>query len=207
MEKLLLLCIIILKSLDVCSQEYQPRDFKYWKFKRINDELIAFKNPERFADITASKRYIYWEVIYHDKGDKRGRVIWSYGDSAKYASTILSYSSESGFYYDDLYSKYYYIIAINEENRAEFIYDEESLYRFVGNIDNIEEAIIVSIVKGYVIDISKKKFGSYKETRDSYLLSFQISIDCENVVAKVVLSKTGQFNIIYSESCLHGQYF
>ena len=117
------------------------------------DKLVQFIIPDH--------QYTYWE--YGFSGMRGNKIIRFVGDSSlksKYKIAI----PDRGFFIDCLPSFCYSYIAYIDSNKVKFVTEEKDLCNFIGKIDNLEEALLVSETEGLWFDEMDLRGGSYKKT-------------------------------------------
>jgi hypothetical protein len=179
------------------SQEEKKKEFNLLSFKRVSSNLSAWQKNLFIDKIIPSKRYKYIECIYHNFGTQRGTLLATLGDSVSYSKKVSNYYSYSGFLYNSLeMGDNYYFIAVNEKDSIEIIDNQSKVLTFLGKIDNIEEAVLVVMIKGFYFDKINKKLCAFKEINDSYYFYTAEEKNCIIYSIRAVLKKTGEFNIV-----------
>lgn len=122
------------------------------KFASISGILQQI-NPDNKVDS--------WVLVYNSYGK---------GEEIKTASK-LSYTPQfSGFNLFPSEDSFYYI-AYSEGGKINYVLDVEGLKRFVGKVDNAQEAAIVLSADGYIVDEEFKDLaGNYHEDKSNYYL-------------------------------------
>ena len=138
------------------------------EFKKIGkqfdgrDSLIYKINP--------NSEILYWKYIE----SYPNRTVREVGNKDLFNS--YNFEEPEGGFYIECHPAFCfsYIVYINKEG-LNYITDEKSLQKFIGTIDNIEEAILIGKTLDLGIDSNDKKGGSYKKTQngfDMYLLRY-----------------------------------
>ena len=121
------------------------------------------------------------------------------GDSLNYAKIIREVNSNQGFFVECHPAMCFsYIIGVNENAQITTIDSENKLVKFIGRIDNIEEAILISKINGYWYDCDTIIGGAFKERENDYLL-YLMEYDSWPVTYKsvrAILSKEGVFKVL-----------
>jgi len=189
-------------SLNEINIEYNTAKFQPFPRYKYGEASII-------DNIIPNDSYVYWECIF--KGDaifgkERGKVIVYNGDSLNYASKINNVDSKNGFFEScEPNMCFYYIIAVDSKGKIHIINSNEKLKNFIGHIDNIEEAILISKINGYYYDEDTLIGGAYRERENDYLL-YLLEYSSNPVTLKsvrAILTKDGKFQVfdktIYKE--------
>jgi hypothetical protein len=186
-----------LKSIDSIDLS----DFILRDFKPLPREYAIGDRASLIDKITPATNYVYWECVYKDvlTDDNRGRVIVYNGDRSKYSSFAERVNSTNGFF-DECHPGicFSYIVGIRSDKTSDLIDSNEKLKKFIGHIDNIEEAILIAKLNGYWYDTDTIIGGAYRERENDYLmclLDFS-STPVTYKSVKAVLTKDGNFRII-----------
>jgi len=127
------------------------------------------QNKKNFSDIPT----ILQKIIPSDRIDSWVLVYNSYGKNQeiKIADGKTDYIPQfSGFNLFPEEDSFYYI-AYAEGGKISYITDLEALKKFIGKIDNAEEAAIVLTTDGYIVDEEFKDVaGNYYEDAANYYL-------------------------------------
>jgi hypothetical protein len=190
--------ILILVSIGCKSEpEFKKIDFD-WKIDVI-ENIGRNLNP--------NQKYEYWSLLRSSNGGHEHVDILHEGGMTDNRSLIdLSYSQE-GFIVRGHHATYaYYIIAV-EKGQVSKIKNTEDLKLFLGNIDTMEEALLLTQIKEFGIDYCDERGGSYRKTKDGfefYLMksnstgSLVILEDLKNTQYLVSVDNTGNSK---SKSC------
>jgi hypothetical protein len=193
-----LVIIILLLSLSCKKPDIGFED----GFTKIDQSLMDRETLIR--GISPNKVYDYWEYgFYNPLG--QATIMKSSGD-VSLKKNVKFRNPEKGFFMECLPAICYSYIAYIENGSVKYITDEAGLKKFIGNIDNLEEAILISKLNGFWFDAEEKKAGSYKKTNDGFELYMMKYYPCpvkmESV--KITIDSTGNFqtksNGIYYES-------
>ncbi|MDV7696697.1 hypothetical protein N6B72_07190 [Chryseobacterium soli] len=121
----------------------------------------------------ASIQNILYEIVPNDKIDSWVLVYNSYGKNqeVKTSGGKKDYTPQfSGFNLFPSEDSFYYI-AYAAGGKINYVTDLEELKRFIGKIDNVEEAAIAMTIDGYLIDEEFKDIaGNYYEDHSNYYL-------------------------------------
>ncbi|MBO9692571.1 hypothetical protein [Chryseobacterium sp.] len=122
------------------------------KFSSIHSILQQI-NPDNKVDS--------WVLVFNNYG--KGEEIRISG-KVNYTPQFSGFNllpSEDSFYY----------IAYSEGGKVNYITDVDGLKKFVGRIDNAQEAAVVSAADGYMVDEEFKDLaGNYHEDKSNYYL-------------------------------------
>ncbi|WES96412.1 hypothetical protein P2W68_16385 [Chryseobacterium arthrosphaerae] len=117
--------------------------------------------PNMLQQIDPDNKEGSWVLVYSNYG--KGEEIKTSGklDYVPQFSGFNLFPSEDSFYY----------IAYSEGGKIGYVLDTEGLKKFVGRIDNAQEAAIVLASEGYVVDEEFKDLaGNYHEDASNYYL-------------------------------------
>ncbi|NTW91696.1 MAG: hypothetical protein HGA35_07190 [Erysipelotrichaceae bacterium] len=93
---------------------------------------------------------------------------------------------------------FYYIIGVRPDKTIDLIDSNVKLKQFIGHIDNIEEAFLISKINGYSVDRDSIIGGGYRERKNDYLLYLldYSSIPVTYKSVRAILTKNGDFKVI-----------
>lgn len=199
MKKITIIFLFTLISCNKYNVEIEPGFTKIDKSFDDRDKLIVKIEP--------NKKYQYWEYIFSQpffEKDK-DRIIHQSGDP----SLKLKYkfiNPKKGFFNECQPAWCYSYIAYLENGKVNYITDEKQLKNFIGNISNLEEAILIGKINGLWFDSEKIEGGAYKKTKNGYELYLRKYDNCPVKMEsmKVHIDSTGKFtsekNGVYYES-------
>lgn len=158
MKKIPIILLLLITNIFVFSQQNESNGFlRIPKFNNATD-LIKKINP--------NTDYKIWALVYYDfKADK---IIYQKGN--KKITPKRTENDYYGFFPCLPGGCYYYFYAINKNNKPKYITDGKELSNFLGEINNIEEAMFVAMLNGYVMDQDYKNGNIYKEFKDEFTL-------------------------------------
>lgn len=118
--------------------------------------------PNILQQIIPNDKIDSWVLMYNSYG--KDQEIKTSGGKKDYASQFSGFNlfpNDDSFYY----------IAYSAAGKMNYITDLEGLRKFVGKIDNAEEAAIALTAEGYMIDEEFKDIaGNYYEDASNYYL-------------------------------------
>jgi len=209
----LLLIILLFPNCGINQQTKGDQEkINYEQYLKITDSIdfdlptfrkLRISSRESLVDkIQPAKNYKYWEYIFKDNlstPDYRGIIMVYNGDRLNYAKIIREVNSNQGFFVECHPAMCFsYIIGVNENAQITTIDSENKLVKFIGRIDNIEEAILISKINGYWYDCDTIIGGAFKERENDYLL-YLMEYDSWPVTYKsvrAILSKEGVFKVL-----------
>jgi hypothetical protein len=156
---IVLIYIVAFLSFNSCvpSQEYQSLEYN-WKQDIIGQLGIGFK-PE--------KNNTQWALLKGNNFYKTSIVLFN---NSNMEEKNLKYSPDGFFHGCHPTGCSYYIVTKRKDN-IEYINDEDSLLKFLGEIDSVEEALLIAIMNGFQIDPNNKKGSSYRVTSNTFEFS------------------------------------
>lgn len=118
--------------------------------------------PNILQGIIPNERIDSWVLVYNNYG--KNQEIKTSGGKKEYTPQFSGFNlfpREDSFYY----------IAYSVGGKMNYITDFEGLKKFIGKVDNVEEAAIAMTIEGYVVDEEFKDVaGNYYEDRSNYYL-------------------------------------
>lgn len=118
--------------------------------------------PNILQKINPDDRVDSWVLVYNSYG--KGEEIKTSGGKLNYTPQFSGFNlfpSEDSFYY----------IAYSLGEKINYVIDVEALKKFVGKIDNPQEAAIILTADGYMVDEEFKDLaGNYHEDQSNYYL-------------------------------------
>lgn len=142
----------------IYSQQSENNGFR--KLPEINNfvDLIKKINP--------NPNYKVWALVHYDF--RTNEIIYQKGNQK--ITPKRTETDRYGFFACLPGGCYYYFYAINKNNKAEYILKGKELLNFLGKINNVEEALFIAMLYGYVIDNEYEKGNIYKEFDDEFIL-------------------------------------
>lgn len=168
-------------------------------FGQKNDKVLINNAESLLKKIIPNDKTESWTLIYNEYA--RDKVLKS-GTKNNYLPQF------SGFKLNNATEGYYYIAAAKGDSYT-YITDLTTLQSFIGTIDNGEEAALLAITKGYLVDYEFKEYAAnYRNVGNSYEVEVGkiTSTECPMAKSHFMLTidkKTGSI----SESGDLGRYF
>lgn len=194
--------ILVFFSLISCGKNsFQIED----GFTKINNE---YQDRNKLIElIKPNKEYSYWEYVKFtpDIQNNQKEIIRKCGDTL-IRNNYTFHSPESGFFPGCLPSTCFSYIAYIENDDVKYVTDEIELKKFIGRVDNIGEAILISEIYDLWFDLKEKKAGSFKKTNNGFELYMMKYNGCPETKEsiKVEIDSIGNFqsknNGIYYKS-------
>ena len=163
MNKIKTYFLIIVALVNYGFAEIRIQD----EFKPITSDDSDFKSIKNIDD------YLYWECIYNPSifiSSRYGQqIITQFGDIkySKYAKKIFSsvgFLSACGPGFCS-----YYIVAVKKDKSIKLISTPNEFGKFIGKIDNVEEAKLFARNAEYIFSSSTKYTAVYKQSADKYI--------------------------------------
>jgi len=140
----------------------------------IQDEYNPITSDDSdFKSIKNIDDYLYWECIYNpsifSSSRSEQQIIAQLGD-IKYSKYVKKTFSSVGFFSacgPGFCS--YYIVAVTKDKSIKVINTPNDFRKFIGKIDNVEEAKLIVRNAGYIFSIAPKYMASYKQSADKYI--------------------------------------
>lgn len=134
-------------------------------FKQIPSEL---NNTESLIkQISPLNKYVYWECVFKDYSQKSSRTIVNSGDSSSIKN--LKYQVPTAGFINKNWTGYYYI-AYHDGNQLNYAYDTKSLQKFIGNINDLAEALLIAEANDFSVDLNRKIGSAYRKTNNGFEL-------------------------------------
>lgn len=150
------LYLILSISIGIISCQTKPDK----SFIRIPEELS--KTEDLIRAVKPDKNYEYWACF---KKDFATEIIIGKGDNRKLMNIKFT-EPKSGFI-SKMWVGYYYI-AYLENDSVKLVTNEKQLIEFIGNINSIEEALLIADIKNLHVDYSRPIGSSYKKVKNGY---------------------------------------
>lgn len=125
----------------------------------ILSEIAAGFNPE--------KKFDYWACVR--SGHPYVNSILILYEIKKDLYTVDDFKLlNEGFYNTGHHSDWaYYLVTIKDGN-IDYITEMDELLSFLGEIDTMEEALMIARINGFGVDFDNPKGGSYRKTKDGF---------------------------------------
>lgn len=171
-------------------------------------KYTQFDQQYNYEKIIPDSNYKYWKVVKYTKDwqiTKRvtNSIVYESGKFNR-KRILKDMTSQQGFLSGggDIVI-HYYIIALTLNNKIKVINNDEQLRRFIGKVDNEEEAKLLGLAKGYSLNNTSPYFGSYLKTESGYLLYFckkntftHVGPPISPVSVHTFLSTDGMFSLL-----------
>lgn len=186
-----------------CSQksEYEKLQdlFSTNYFIAIPKSLSNHDRLNLYNELKPSEKYNYWQFRYVEALLETTTVLMEEGSYRGDKSNLDSIDFVTGFFHEcEPMFCYTYILA-QSKNKLDTIGTKEKFRLFIGQIDNLSEAILVGNSHDFWIDSENKEGGSYKETENEFLLKllhFESIPHTWYSVRCIVDKKTGNFILV-----------
>ncbi|WP_136666655.1 hypothetical protein [Flavobacterium sp. H122] len=194
------LLIFILLSLISCSKREIEIDSSFAKIdKKLKDKTALIEK------IVPDNNYRFWQYASIRGGLTNGDKI----TMMKFGDTLSSQKNKiinpkKGFNLGEFLS--YSYIAYMDEDSIKYVTNEKDLKKFIGNIDNLEEAILILYMNDLTFDPQEVKAGSFKKNKNGFELYMMKYYNCpvKKESIKVEIDFKGNFktksNGVYYES-------
>ncbi|MEC3876852.1 hypothetical protein [Chryseobacterium salviniae] len=179
--------VVLLCSGLIFSQKTVPPDYR--KIPEILD------NPEfLYPFIIPDKKYEYWSVLRNNPDPDKAII---YESQAPDFMTLNDPSPVKGFFQKCLGEDCFSYVLACENGRTLYFSDEQQLRNFIGFVDNLPEAVLISNTYGYIVDTGNILSSSYKideEHISLYLTKFTNSTSKESFLI-IINRKTGKLEV------------
>lgn len=135
-------------------------------FLRIPEELS--KTEDLLRAIKPNKNYEYWACFRKDFPGKiniKTEIIISKGDVKKLIN--IKFNEPTSGFKTKIWAGYYFIRYL-ENDSIKLVTNEKQLIKFIGNVNSIEEALLIADIKDLHVDYSRLIGSSYKKTKNGY---------------------------------------
>lgn len=176
-------------QLQAMSQSHKQNTYKQLpKIYRDRDSLVR--------SVVADKNYTYWEYVEGGiDTTKEGYVIFSKG---KRPDSVKFKDPGGSLFIGCLPAFCYKYIAYVYNGKVGYIISNEQFIEFMGDIDNLQEAVLLAELKTGVYPDQSKKGGAYLQAKGLYEIiltketlcpntkeAFHFTIDTKGIVKKV----------------------
>ena len=147
----------------------KPVDFQPLTLDGSRDVL-----SEIAADFNPEKKFDYWACIR--SGFPYDNSISILYETKKDLYTVDDFKLlNEGFYNIGHHShRAYYLITI-KDGHIDYITEMDKLLTFFGEIDTMEEALMIAIKNGFGVDFHNPEGGSYRRTKDGFEFLLRVS--------------------------------
>lgn len=173
-----------------CSQIVSTQDYQ-----KIPD---VFDTPENiYPFIKPSENLSYWKV-FTNHSDPEKAVL--YESQYPEPMTILEPIPEKGFFQKCLGENCFHYIIACKRDRPEYFTNEKDLRSFIGEVDNIGEAVLIANTFDFSIDITNPEGGSFKKDEQNFYLKTFRSKKCTEVRESFLLTIRRKNGAVRSQS-------
>jgi hypothetical protein len=188
------LMILILTVSTSCTNTEKALVVNKPVFKKIPFDLSTHFLDTIALKIKPVKDYQYWAYISfkQDMSGKERTVVISQGGDTLLRKNVNARQKTFGFFQGGHPSfRCNYIVAL--DNRKEKVIDTEQGFRkFLGTVDNLEEAVLLAISYGYWLDLDVRgsAFRIHNGNYEMHLLKYS-SHPVQKESVKVTINKNG----------------
>lgn len=185
------------QTADENAKEFEKIDFDW--------TIDVIENIGR--NLNPNQKYEYWALLRSSNGGhEHVDILHEQGITENRNLIDLSYNQD-GFIVRGHHATYAYHIIAVENGKVSKIKNTEDLKLFLGKIDTMEEALLLTQIREFGIDYCDERGGSYRKTNDGfefYLMksnstgSLVILESLENTQYLVSVNNSG---IVNSKSC------
>lgn len=152
---LVLVIISLLYSSPVNSQiKYHRLEFD------VREDIIG----QIARNFLPRKNFEQWALLKGNNSSKNTSVLFN---NSEMEEINFVYLPEGFFNACHPTGCSYYIIA-KENDEIIYIDDKEKLLNFLGNIDIVEEALLIAIINGFQVDSNDERGSSYRMTSNAF---------------------------------------
>lgn len=176
----------------------------------VSNEFIKISDTLHYKDrlfqyIIPNENYEYWKVVrkYDTLSEK---IIYENRESKKLKYS-QDFSTENGFFWECLPDGCFTYITAYKNKKPHHFTNEEELRKFIGYIDNLQEALLLVKTYDFWFDEKEKIGGSYKIDKNYinlYLAKFSSCLVSKESFSVKINRKTQEIeyksNGIYYES-------
>lgn len=171
MKFLKVIILAALFFLASCSEKFEKLPEKY-----SNKEALLKK-------VKPDKNVQYWQLEHipnHIDESKNALVLFSAG---KYEKTKMKIPESKKYDWNGFFSGCkpalcVYRITYLENNMWKMVNSEEDLKKFMGEIDNEQEAFLIGIINDYSIDSNSKNGNGFSKEKSGYKIKMMKYISC-----------------------------
>lgn len=166
MKQFRLMLYVLVSSFSIYFLSCQTKPDK--SFERIPDKLL--KTEDLIKGILPTRQYEYWACFRQDMGGVRNpqtEIITSKGNISKLMNIKFN-TPKSGFK-NQMWRGYYYVAYI-EKDSVNLVTNEKQLIRFLTSVNSIEEALLITSIKGFDVDHNRPIGSSFKKVKNGYEL-------------------------------------
>lgn len=145
--------------------------------------------------IEPNRKLRYWQ--YEEWMTNESRIVRSVGDTVL-QKRINSADAEGGFFSNCVpIPVCYSLVSFIVDRQVEYVTSESEMIEFIGDVDNLEEAILIAMLQGYHVDTKDVRGGCYQPTDNGFILYLAKGEDCPVTLrsVKLTLSFDGKFTV------------
>jgi hypothetical protein len=186
------ICLIFI-TLISCAKNEPETSGKKASFKKLPFDLSTNFRDSIAKKIIPDKEYKYWAYcsLYQGLGETEKRIILQHG-----GDTLFTFNAGPepiyGFFQGGHPSYRTNYVLVNDNDKKEIIETEAGLRKFLGPIDNLEEAMLLALSYGYWLD-DDIRGNAYRINNGNYemhLLKYRDYLIQKETV-EVVITKDG----------------
>lgn len=155
---------LLLLLISICFISCQTKPDK--SFEHIPGGMSD--TEDLICAIDPSKKYDFWVCFRKDfQGKINGKteIITDKGGGEKLIN--YKFNEPSSGFKTKMWTGYYYI-AYLENDSLKLATNETELIKFIGNINSLEEALLIADIKDLNVDYSRPIGSSYKKVKNGY---------------------------------------
>ena len=181
MIKQILFFEVILFSLISCNESFEKLPERFRSDKELLKQIEPNSNIE------------YWQIDYITGFTPN--KIFSKGNQSLSKKILLPKNENIGGFFTGCQPSFCnYRILYIENNKWNFVQDENELKEFIGRIDNEYEAFLIARINGYDID-SDSKGNGFQKAKYSYKLKVMIYNNCPETKQSYVVTVDEKGNL------------
>lgn len=137
--------------------------FLFWSHFSFSQEKKKFSSIDQvLSKIQPNNSSESWLLVYNEYG--KNREVKISGSKQNYLPQFAGFNFRAGE------ESFYYIVSFVKGN-AKYITDIRELREFIGKVNNVEEAAVLAVLEGYLIDDQFVDIAAnYTEDKNNYYL-------------------------------------
>jgi hypothetical protein len=166
------------------------------KFQRIDANI--YDKDKMISRIQPNKKYDYWVYVRSYFASNKIHLIRQYGDkSLKHLLNLQNFNK--GFLEECIPNGCYDYIAYIENGQPNYITSKKDFKHFLGDIDNLSEALLSARINSLYVDYQNMKGSVYRKTKHGYELhlvkSSGFCIPGENEAFEFIIDYSGNLSM------------